>query len=508
MSHPSPQNPNASETSSPQNEFIIGAVISLVLASGSFIFGALLGWFWVGYFIEDFAKEFEIPFLADNPRLGAAIILGTLLATSSFFQQRKLFRHRQRREALGKELGFEHSHDVEDDVADSINELLGETSMTDISNVLHREFDSTHVVFADLKIFRSSNSTSDNNSSESKTQTIAFFQDPSLRLPDFEMQPEGFGTRLLEQIVGIKDIDFDSHKEFSKNYLLTSAWENKTRRFFNRELLDFFTQEKGWQIRAHRDRLLIFLPGKMFGEGNDQEFVDNTLAIFGQIRSRSEAFADEPPSPGEDQLVSAEDAIAQVPGLAGRMLRASLVTPSEVKKLVADPPPRREIPAAIKRTKFGVPMMAIVGFGFACGGALFAGIALTSESNAEKGDQWIFAAIGGGFLLIGSIMFIGSVLYRLHWSSLLIRGKVTQGEVLEVKKTTTQVNNQWRYLVKTKYYAEGQHLTREIAIYGTGAKHCEKAASNKQPVHVLYKPGKPESATIAEGLINSRPEYA
>src|SRR5437588_4105201 len=68
-------------------------------------------------------------------------------------------------------------------------------------------------------------------------QTVfAFSHD--LSLPAFDLKPENFMDRLRDAF-NHKDIDFDSHPEFSRRYFLRSPRQERTKELFTPELLTY-----------------------------------------------------------------------------------------------------------------------------------------------------------------------------------------------------------------------------------------------------------------------------
>lgn len=87
--------------------------------------------------------------------------------------------------------------------------------------------------------------------------TVLHYSDTGLTIPDFALEPESLHTKLSE-VVGGKDIDFESHEAFSKKYYLRGYHEEAVRSFFDEKLLTFLEQEPEIHVECHRNRLLFF----------------------------------------------------------------------------------------------------------------------------------------------------------------------------------------------------------------------------------------------------------
>jgi carbonic anhydrase len=75
-------------------------------------------------------------------------------------------------------------------------------------------------------------------------------------IPFFTLDKEGIFEYILD-FAGYKDIDIDSHPDFSKRFYLSGKNEEKIRRFFTDELVLFFESNKQYHIEASENGLLI-----------------------------------------------------------------------------------------------------------------------------------------------------------------------------------------------------------------------------------------------------------
>ena len=70
--------------------------------------------------------------------------------------------------------------------------------------------------------------------SKTKETTLLTIQSNSLRLPPFTLMPSGWLIDSLSSMVGYRDINFDSHPQFSKQYLLRAFDEDDQGNEFSR----------------------------------------------------------------------------------------------------------------------------------------------------------------------------------------------------------------------------------------------------------------------------------
>lgn len=80
-------------------------------------------------------------------------------------------------------------------------------------------------------------------------QTVFFVQSKELALPEFWMKPEGFFHK-VGNLLGMEDINFEEHPDFSEQYYLTGEDEELIRHTFNKDVLHYFTVEKDWSLEG------------------------------------------------------------------------------------------------------------------------------------------------------------------------------------------------------------------------------------------------------------------
>ena len=116
-------------------------------------------------------------------------------------------------------------------------------------------------------------------------QTVISFQSPDLMLPQFEIRPE----RLFHKIgkaFGYRDINFDSHPQFSKQYLLRGPNEDAIREFFDVDRLDFIEElPKGVCIEAQHNRLIFYRGGKRLKPDQIRDFMAEGFGVFAVFKA-------------------------------------------------------------------------------------------------------------------------------------------------------------------------------------------------------------------------------
>lgn len=117
--------------------------------------------------------------------------------------------------------------------------------------------------------------------SKTKETTLLTIQSNSLRLPPFALMPSGWLIDSLSSMVGYRDINFESHPQFSKQYLLrafdeddqgnefsryeeasSSAFkeggnEQVVRELFSNELLDVLETNSGVSLEGRGNQFIL-----------------------------------------------------------------------------------------------------------------------------------------------------------------------------------------------------------------------------------------------------------
>lgn len=128
-----------------------------------------------------------------------------------------------------------------------------------ITNVLHKQ---DAWLETDVRIFDYKYTIHAGNSHKTYRQTVFFVQSKRLALPHFWMKPETFFHK-IGQWLGIKDIDFIEHPEFSDQYYLKGKDEEYIRATMNDDVLRFFTIEKNWHLEGVNYYMILYKPEEL-----------------------------------------------------------------------------------------------------------------------------------------------------------------------------------------------------------------------------------------------------
>ncbi|MEA5464941.1 hypothetical protein [Leptothoe sp. PORK10 BA2] len=90
--------------------------------------------------------------------------------------------------------------------------------------------------------------TGSKKSKNTHSQTVVFIESDQLNLPSFLLTSEN-AFHKIGNLFGYKDIDFDSHPEFSSQYLLRGSDEDRVRELFHEGVLNVYRRYGGASTR-------------------------------------------------------------------------------------------------------------------------------------------------------------------------------------------------------------------------------------------------------------------
>jgi len=132
---------------------------------------------------------------------------------------------------------------------------------------------------AELAVFDYQYTTGGGQHSHTSRQTVFCIWSPKLYLPKFSMRPEGIFHK-IGSAFGYQDIDFDSHPEFSKKYLLKGDNEESIRQLFNNKLLNDIESQKNICIEGEGNQLVFYSYKKRIKPDDIENFMDEGFHFF------------------------------------------------------------------------------------------------------------------------------------------------------------------------------------------------------------------------------------
>jgi len=114
-------------------------------------------------------------------------------------------------------------------------------------------------------------------------QTVVCLRSADLHLPFFALRPEGIFHK-LGQLFGYQDIDFVTHAEFSRKYLLRGQAEEAVRVTFNTEFLSFLESTTGLSLDGGNDRFLYYQYNKRSTPSEVRQALFDALQVLVHLR--------------------------------------------------------------------------------------------------------------------------------------------------------------------------------------------------------------------------------
>ncbi|MFT5302848.1 MAG: hypothetical protein ACI87E_003077 [Mariniblastus sp.] len=139
-----------------------------------------------------------------------------------------------------------------------------------------------------IAIFDYQYTTGSGKQSHTHVQSVVALQSNEIVCPDFTMRPESMFDR-VGSALGFQDIDFDSHPEFSKRFVLKGSNEPAIREFFTQIVLDFFAAQPGISVEAQSGSLFFYRSGKKIKPDEVKDNLGQAYEVFGMLAEAQDA---------------------------------------------------------------------------------------------------------------------------------------------------------------------------------------------------------------------------
>ncbi len=114
------------------------------------------------------------------------------------------------------------------------------------------------------------------------SQTVVVIESDQLNLPSFLLTPENVFHK-IGNMFGYKDIDFDSHPEFSHQYLLRGSDEASVRDLFHEGVLNVYQRRKGISTEGFGPVLIYYKKGRRLNPNDWQEMLNKAMEAYEQF---------------------------------------------------------------------------------------------------------------------------------------------------------------------------------------------------------------------------------
>ena len=146
-----------------------------------------------------------------------------------------------------------------------------------IRNMLHGNSDNVEVAIFDYAYAVGSGDTA-----SAHFQSVIYFRSSRLALPHFALRPESIFHK-MGSAMGYQDIDFDSHPQFSRTFLLQGADEASIRSLFKPELLTFLESQQQISIEGGGDQMVYYRNAKRIKPEEVRDFMQQGFEIYSRF---------------------------------------------------------------------------------------------------------------------------------------------------------------------------------------------------------------------------------
>ena len=138
----------------------------------------------------------------------------------------------------------------------------------------------------DVTIMDYQYTTGTGKNSHTWSQTVMLFRSEFLQLPGFALRQEGLFDK-ISGLFGYQDIDFDTHPEFSKHYLLRGVDEDGIRSVFSDMLIAFYEQHRGLNTEGDGGGLIFYRASKRVSPKDLKIFMEEGFGVFALLAKRN-----------------------------------------------------------------------------------------------------------------------------------------------------------------------------------------------------------------------------
>ncbi|MBW3539784.1 MAG: hypothetical protein KY476_05895 [Planctomycetes bacterium] len=377
-------------------------------------------------------------------------------------------------------------------------------SSAGMTNAMYRRTGRSRLVIGDMHL---ASVDADGDSHQNETRTVAYFESKGLQLPKFLLRPEHALMRVALGLMGAgqTDIDFESHPHFSQQYHLSAVHVQWTRELFNPKVLKYFAAHRGFEVQAEENRLIVFHPHGTCEPRELKQFAKQAVRIFRLLRRASRKV-----QPDETELKpDARAAAEKLAGPFGAVVRATLVSRSDVTDLLRQSPPRT-IPPNFRRQWIGCGSLfaVLVGACLVLGGLVLGLVGGFLVETSSPGDRIWFRSLAVILPLLGLSLALFPWLYHRRQLRLLREGLVTEGTIARVEPTSFYSGGVRRHRAWLRCSAGGVERIETCNLYGEAARAAYRLAGRGKSVRLLYDANRPWIIFWPESLVNVPSGYA
>ncbi len=208
--------------------------------------------------------------------VGVLALIGTIIVIARNIAKKRS----EALQAAAEHMKFTFSRKGDPDLLDRLKglHLFSQGHSKKITNVLMGKAGAL-----DVAVFDYAYTTGGGKHSQHWRQTVILFESDDMRLPEFTLRPENVFHK-IGQVFGYKDIDFDSHPEFSKRYLLRGENEEAVRATFGHDARSFYESDLKLSTEAAGPQLIHYRSGKRVSPDEISQFIKQGVRVLTLFR--------------------------------------------------------------------------------------------------------------------------------------------------------------------------------------------------------------------------------
>jgi len=201
-----------------------------------------------------------------------------LIGVPVFFMLRHEKKRTKQLSEISSDLKLSFYPDGKDSIFESIS--FGIFDYGNVSNMMHGEASNAEFAIFDHRYTKQEHFSLRNNLP--CKQTAIYFNPTNLNLPRFTLSPENL-LHKIGSAFGYQDIDFPTHPDFSKRFLLRGEDETKIRALFTNKLLNFLESQQKITIEGGGNQLILYRDNKRIRPEEWQNFIDQGFQFFDEF---------------------------------------------------------------------------------------------------------------------------------------------------------------------------------------------------------------------------------
>ncbi len=226
-------------------------------------------------------EEMIVPFLVIG---GIVVLIGGGIWYAHWYEKKR----RENLLAVAEEMGLVYLPDGDPGLFNQLSgsKLFSSGRAKKLRNLIQGDTDEVKIAIFDYQY-----TTGSGKHQHTHHQSVACLQSPKLSMPDFSMRPEGMFDK-IGGMMGFQDIDFDSHPDFSRMFVLKSSNEGGIRQFFTPPVLEFFEKHKGISVEGDNGTMFFYRSGRRVKPDQIRELLEQAYEVYGiMVEASSQSMA-------------------------------------------------------------------------------------------------------------------------------------------------------------------------------------------------------------------------